>query len=95
MPSVFLFGSATRARIKEKTNRGVSGYERELSDHSVSIGMSDSGQTVPIAMCVFLASSRATVFFGPGRTAVPFAAVQMGVLGRTLNCPHMWFHRCT
>ena len=87
MPSVFLFGSAARARIKEKRTAECPGYERELSDHSASIGMYDYGQTVPIAMCAFLVSSRAAVFFCPGRTAVPFAAVQMGVVGRTLNCP--------
>ena len=63
MPSVFLFGSAARARIKEKRTAECPGYERELSDHSASIGMYDYGQTVPIAMCVFLVSSRATVFF--------------------------------
>ena len=86
MPSVFLFGSAARARIKEKRTAECPGYERELSDHSASIGMYDYGQTVPIAMCVIGEQSRDS-FFGPGRTAVPFAAVQMEVLGRTLSCP--------
>ena len=62
MPSVFLFGSAARARIKEKRTAECPGYERELSDHSASIGMYDYGQIVPITMCVFLVSSRATVF---------------------------------
>ena len=78
MPSVFLFGSAARARIQEKRTAECPGYERELSDHSASIGMYDYGQIVPIAMCVIGEQSR---------DSLPFAAVQMGVLGRTLNCP--------